>query len=525
MAAHLRSAPLPGHVRLRVTRSRTGALEKAVLGHARASAFIPGTNLRGDTGGAAWLFLLPSLELGRVLCIGAPSAAALRTLGRLADELVVCGGRRERWVARRRCARAGIRQVQVLSPGAVPARRADLAVVSGKDAAVHGVGAVFMDKPGDGPPSSGCELCLAPAAGEPSVVAANGDAATLSYLAAATGPRARDNRRALIAAHGFSPDRLGVPAYVRDIAATHGLDLEEHRVGLAAPTEYASRKAVMFLFRGQESEPELVVKLARDERQNERLENEWRALGWLSDLNVPGNVPRHAFLGHHAGLAVLGQSALQGFPFRGRTSARPDCPLARAALEWLLELGRATAHPAPDGDDVEAAMSDLASRFHALYRLTGRQRAALKHHIDALAGAGSALPLVLQHGDPGTWNLLVGPGGAPAFLDWEAAERHGMPLWDAFYFMRSFAVTVARAKGRTSRLGAVRREFLADNDLSRLLAAAVERHCAEIALDRELVKPLFVTCWMHRALKEATRLAPARLDSGHYVNLLRLSLN
>jgi hypothetical protein len=292
---------------------------------------------------------------------------------------------------------------------------------------------------------------------------------------------------------------------------------------LGAPTDYASRKAVMFLFRGDDPQPELVVKLARDERHNARIENEWRALNWLRDEGVPGDIPRPAFFGHHAGLALIGQSALSGSPFRGRTSARADCPLARAALEWLLELGSVTAHPAPD--DVGVAMNELASRLHTLYRLTRGERAGIQRHVDALASAGTSLPVVLQHGDPGAWNLLVGAGGAPAFLDWEAAERHGMPLWDAFYFARSFAVTVARAKGRTSRLRAVRRELLKDGPLSRLLASEIERHCAEIGLDRSLIEPLFATCWMHRALKEATRLPPARLDSGHYVNLLRLCLS
>jgi hypothetical protein len=135
------------------------------------------------------------------------------------------------------------------------------------------------------------------------------------------------------------------------------------------------------------------------------------------------------------------------------------------------------------------------------------------------------MPIVLQHGDPGTWNLLVTPGGRPAFLDWEAAEHEGMPLWDVFYFVRSFAVTVARAAGVRSSLRGLRAQLLADMPVNRLLVAAVERQCARIGLDRELVEPLFVTCWMHRALKEATRLRPARLDRGHYVNLLRISLD
>jgi hypothetical protein len=268
-----------------------------------------------------------------------------------------------------------------------------------------------------------------------------------------------------------------------------------------------------------------VVKVARDERQNARLANEWRALNWLSEAGIPGALPRPAFFGHHAGLAVLGESAVMGTPFRERTNARHDCPLARAALQWLLGLGVATAHPGASKPDVADAVAELASRFQALYRLTSAQRAALAAHVNALGSASSPLPLVLQHGDPGVWNLLVRDGGEPAFLDWEAAERHGMPLWDAFYFVRSYAVTVARARGRTTSLRAVRDELLAEGPLSRLLASAVEHHCEQIGLERALVEPLFITCWMHRALKEATRRPPGRLDSGHYVNLLRLSLD
>jgi hypothetical protein len=410
--------------------------------------------------------------------------------------VVVCGGRRDRWAVRRRCGRAGITEVQVIPRDELLVRRKL-------------------------PTAGACALRFAPARGEPRVVAAEADASTLGYLEAA-GHAAKGSRRALIVAPGIAEDRLHAPAYVREIAAGAGLDLTAHRAGLVAPAGYASRKAVMFLFRGEESEPDLVVKVAGDARQNERLENEWRALKWLVEAGVPGDLPRPLFFGHHAGLALLGESVVRGSPFRGGTSGRPDCPLARAALDWLLELGVGTAHPVPGNEDVGAALGELAARFDALYRLTRRQRAKLEHQLDLLASANA--PLVLQHGDPGVWNLLVDAGGRPAFLDWEAAERHGMPLWDVFYFARSFAVTVARTRGRCTSLGAVRRVLLADSPVSRLLASAVERHCAEIGLDKALVEPLFVTCWMHRALKEATRLPPARLDSGHYVNLLRLCL-
>jgi SAM-dependent methyltransferase len=54
-----------------------------------SSDFLPGSNLRGEVSGANWLFALPTLRPGTVLCLGAPSPAAARALARRADRLIV----------------------------------------------------------------------------------------------------------------------------------------------------------------------------------------------------------------------------------------------------------------------------------------------------------------------------------------------------------------------------------------------------------------------------------------------------
>ena len=53
------------------------------------------------------------------------------------------------------------------------------------------------------------------------------------------------------------------------------------------------------------------------------------------------------------------------------------------------------------------------------------------------------------------------------------------------------------------------------------MAEATARYCERVGLAPELVEPLFYTCWMHRGLKEATRLTAAQLSRGHYFNVLR----
>jgi hypothetical protein len=500
----------------------------AVLANTRATAFSAATNLRGDAAGAAWTFLLPTLEFETALCIGAPSAATLRAISRLGAEVIVA--------CRRRRAPA---------PSAAPAtaRRIDVAAAFIDSA---GPRATWLIGAGTGSPrvaaslGSAHILRLTPARGDVYTAGAENDGAALAYLDRVAAPDARPqgrarralgmaggSRRGALAIAGGHGARLTAPAYVRAIARAAGVALDHHRAGVVVPSEYASRKALLFLFRDEEPQPEFVVKLTRDPAHNPRLENEWRALGWLRDagLDHPGVVPRPAFFGHHAGLAVLGESAVAGARFREHTTARADCAMARRAAEWLVELAAATAKRPADNRAAGAALRAVLARFDGLYRLTDAHRRRLQGHVDAIEAAASPMPLVMQHGDPGVWNLLVSDDGRPAFLDWEAAERAGMPLWDLFYFMRSFAVTVSRAAGVRSSMAGVRRQLFEDRPVNQMLVALVERHCEQLGLDRRLVEALFVTCWMHRALKEATRLPASRLHSGHYVKLVRLSLD
>src|SRR5690606_25725602 len=57
--------------------------ERTMLERTLSTQFVPGTNLRGEVTGANWIYLLPSLELEHILCLGAPSSASLAALARL----------------------------------------------------------------------------------------------------------------------------------------------------------------------------------------------------------------------------------------------------------------------------------------------------------------------------------------------------------------------------------------------------------------------------------------------------------
>jgi aminoglycoside phosphotransferase (APT) family kinase protein len=145
--------------------------------------------------------------------------------------------------------------------------------------------------------------------------------------------------------------------------------------------------------------------------------------------------------------------------------------------------------------------------------------------VGAVGDHPAPFPLVFQHGDPGAWNALATPDGGVAFLDWEAADPCGMPLWDLLYFLRSYGVGAARATGGPrDALSAFTRVYLEGSALADLLADTVGSYCARIGLDPRLVAPLYHLCWVQRAVKEATRLPVEQLGTGHYVRLLRRGL-
>src|SRR5690606_27010041 len=64
-------------------------MEFTMLERTLSTQFIPGTNLRGEVAGANWSYLLPSLELEHIVCLGAPTSASLAALARLGRVSIV----------------------------------------------------------------------------------------------------------------------------------------------------------------------------------------------------------------------------------------------------------------------------------------------------------------------------------------------------------------------------------------------------------------------------------------------------
>ncbi len=221
----------------------------------------------------------------------------------------------------------------------------------------------------------------------------------------------------------------------------------------------------------------------------------------------------------------MAESVVDGAPLKARLGDDPSDPLIGTVVDRLVSLGIATADSSTlTPAEVAAELGTMIERYAAIYRPSSAERQALAAAVDRIGRSGRPFPLVLQHGDAGTWNVLVGDDGEPTLIDWEAAVPRGMPLWDLFYFVRSAAVGVARRTGHRNALAGVEHELFEAGPLSDRLVAAVARYGAGTGLDGDLVEPLFQLCWMHRALKASSTLPPAQLARGHYRRLLWRSI-
>jgi hypothetical protein len=316
---------------------------------------------------------------------------------------------------------------------------------------------------------------------------------------------------------------LGIPAYLAAAAREAEASVDECRWSLVAPGDYNSQKVLVFLFDPGEDRPRAVVKMTRDPSFNDRLENEWRALTTLASLPVGSKLPRPLFRGTHAGLTIVGETAIEGLPLRRVVRDEPASPYAERGLRWLVELAASTASPRAS-DEVGTALGTLLELFFATYTVTTEERSFLVDQLATVERLGDSVPTVFQHGDPGAWNALVASDGDLAFLDWEAAEHAGVPFWDLFYFARSMAVVGSRAAGPPLGTDPARRVFLEESELGRQLERAVRALAERTGIPLALVEPLFYLCWVHRALKEATRRRPDELDRGVYIRLLRLCI-
>jgi hypothetical protein len=527
--------------------------------------FVPGSNVVRPVTDASWLLLLPTLQLGTVIVVGDPGEEVLHGLNVFAAQVVRVDRVRELdqrvdrecdvlvlatvpsaapmietrlavWsrFSRRRAPHDGssgvwfVRADEAVAPtgdagGWVgfpfgPSRRTSslgpLVVVRGRawrmaDRVGRRLAAVI---PGKGDGDAVLSSTAPRRVGDPD----RGN----SSLAVSARPGASQPKSVLQFVGGARPTDL--PAWVREVAAQHGIDVTARPWTVNFDADYRSQKVMFRVGAAAPDSPDLVIKVTRDPQFSSRLINEYRGLTLLQGLEAAGHAPAPLFAGEHCGLAVVGETALDGSPFSAATNFTPTCVNLARVIEWALMLGREPARcSTASGVEVVDALERLLSQYRQNCAPSATGRAAVERDIAAVAELG-AVPTVLMHGDLGTWNVLITRDGDVGVLDWENTDPRGLPCWDLAYLIMSHAQRSQTARGRRFTASSAVAQFEPGSAWHVLLTGACARATSDAGLPPSLAAPLVRLSWVHLAVKSATRRPAGEGDASFHARLLEI---
>jgi len=248
-------------------------------------------------------------------------------------------------------------------------------------------------------------------------------------------------------------------------------------------------RGVFFLFAPRDATPSWALKFVRVRGYDAPFVREERALrDALCFPAARNHIPTPIALGTTDGFAWSLETAAVGRRLDSHLRTA-DRALALAAVDavadWLVAVGR----------DSRAPASALRREWRRLLGVAAPVGLSLADEppVDA----------VLQHNDLGPWNV-ISDGERFIAVDWESARRHGLPLWDLWYFL-AHALPQIDGAG-TADLGVdMLRLFRGEHRLSPVYFDWTRRYMAALDVPRNAVGTLAALCWLHHATSHRAR--------------------
>ena len=269
-----------------------------------------------------------------------------------------------------------------------------------------------------------------------------------------------------------------------------------------------------------ETRPQIVVKFARSETEEEPLRNEAEVLRLLAAARPElSGVPKALFLERRCGRLALGETALDGDPLIWRLDRESFDGLCASVADWLVDLaGRAERRPRHEWSArlVDEPLERFARQYGSVVSSEeiGRARAALSWLDD--------LPLVCEQRDCAPWNVLLADGRI-SVADWESAEPNGLPALDLAYFLTNAALHVAGVLDKGPATPAYTDSLDPGTDAGRTVARCEAQYAERVGIDAHLFPTLRLLCWTIHAQSEYQRFElDAAAEPG--ANLLSTSL-
>jgi len=271
---------------------------------------------------------------------------------------------------------------------------------------------------------------------------------------------------------------------------------------LLTPRFRTSRHVVGLLVPEGAVEPKLVLKMPRVPGDSGGLAREAAVLRAVHEAWPDGSktVPRIVVF-EQGDRPVLVETALAGRLLTPAMFRREPTRYVDAIVAWLIGLSATRRNGLEPGwyeRLLERPLNDLSES------LPLPADDLVKRTLELVEPLREAeIPAVVEHGDLSYPNLIWSGENRVGVVDWELAEEHGLPLQDLAYFLTFATFALRRPADTTAQVAAFHDAFFAKGGWAR---ARVEVYARELALDRELLTPLFVSCWARSVARLVDRI-------------------
>jgi aminoglycoside phosphotransferase (APT) family kinase protein len=265
---------------------------------------------------------------------------------------------------------------------------------------------------------------------------------------------------------------------------------------LATPRFRASRHVVFLILADDDAHPKWVAKIPRLAGETASLERESVNLRALGALRFGGfeNVPRLLAYESYLGNRLLLESAVSGYAMKPAVVRRRPRECCEAAISWLVDLHQASSqrqhHRAASFQRLVAGPLDY---FECIFPLSTEEKQLVAEARQLTRPLQDLdFPLVFEHGDFSSPNILMRPCVDIGVVDWESAEPHGLPAADLFFFLSYAAFAWNKSENPEDCVAALHEAFWGPQAWAREYIA---RYREALGLPAAALKPLFIACW------------------------------
>jgi len=276
---------------------------------------------------------------------------------------------------------------------------------------------------------------------------------------------------------------------------------------IATPRFRASAHLIFFVLSGQVPRPVFVIKVPRLSGDTGRLDREVANLQLVHAARPGGfdSIPRVLAYEDYCEQRILIETALTNPTMRPAVVRRQPQVCIEAVLNWLFELHSAQSKLHHEKDDwFTRLISRPLEYFEAMFPIhTAEEDLLEKTRELAQPLRERSLPLVFEHGDLSSPNILIGNNSDIAVVDWELAEPRGLPAVDLFFFLTYVASARQHARQANDFLNAFQKAFFGTRAWA---IPYILRYREFMNLPCEVLKPLFVLCWSRYVVGLVARL-------------------